>query len=79
MPASRPLVPGIYVPTLSFFNPDTSQTLDVETHKQHILWMAQEGIHGFLLQGSTAEAVSLSKEEKGQVMSILSKIYTSVK
>jgi dihydrodipicolinate synthase/N-acetylneuraminate lyase len=65
---SRPLVPGIYTPTLSFFNLDESQTLDVETHKEHILWMAREGISGFLLQGSTAEAVALSKEEKGQLI-----------
>jgi 4-hydroxy-2-oxoglutarate aldolase len=71
MSSIRPLVQGIYVPVLSFFNEDEDQTLDLETHKKHILWMAQSGVHGFLLQGSTAEAVALTPVERKLVRVLL--------
>jgi len=68
------LVRGVYVPVVTFFNEDEQQSLDLETHKQHILWMARAGVHGFLLQGSTAEAVALTPEEKVQLTSTTRKI-----
>ena len=63
----RKLVRGIYVPVATFFNSDEDQTLDIETHKEHILWIARAGVQGFLVHGSTGEAVSLTPEEKVQV------------
>lgn len=64
---SRPLVRGVYVPVVTFFNDDKEQSLDLESHKTHILWLARAGIHGFVVQGSTAEAVALNPIEKNQV------------
>ena len=58
---------GIYVPVLTFFKDDKEQTLDIETHKLHILWMARAGVNGFVLQGSTGEAVAIKREEKIEV------------
>ena len=74
--APRPLVPGVYVPIVTFFNEDDSQSIDIQTHKEHILYMARGGVHGFLCQGSTAEAVALSFEEKAQVR-VLTEIHPS--
>jgi len=64
---SRPLVDGIYVPVISIFHDDHDQSVDIPTYQKHILWMAQSGIHGFLIQGSTAETVSLTFEEKAKI------------
>ena len=69
--ATKTLVRGIYVPTITFFKDDEPQSLDLEAHKAHILWMAKAGIVGFLIQGSTAEAVALTNDEKNQVRSLL--------
>ena len=68
------LIRGIYVPVATFFHADEDQSLDIETHKEHILWMARAGVHGFLVHGSTGEAVSLTLEEKIQVCGRLPKI-----
>jgi len=70
----RKLVRGIYVPVATFFNADEDQTLEIETHKEHILWMARAGVQGFLVHGSTGEAVSLTPEEKIQLTSVTRKI-----
>ncbi|KAG8925913.1 hypothetical protein FRC02_009346 [Tulasnella sp. 418] len=59
----RPFVPGIYVPIITFFKDDEEQSLDLETHKEHIMFMARGGVHGLVCQGSTAEAVALTFEE----------------
>ncbi|KAF8333129.1 dihydrodipicolinate synthetase [Cantharellus anzutake] len=61
---------GIYVPTLTFFKDDQGQSLDIGTHKRHILWMARAGVHGFLLQGSTAEAVAINREERIELIKV---------
>jgi len=63
----HPLVDGIYVPVITIFHDDRAQSVDIPTYQEHILWMARAGIHGFLVQGSTAEAVSLTFEEKAEI------------
>ncbi|KAF9511031.1 hypothetical protein BS47DRAFT_1299428 [Hydnum rufescens UP504] len=70
----RKLVRGIYVPVATFFLPDEDQSLDLETHKEHILWIARAGVHGILVQGSTGEAVALTPEEKIQLTSTTRKV-----
>ncbi|KAG8925911.1 hypothetical protein FRC03_012339 [Tulasnella sp. 419] len=65
---ARTIVPGIYVPIITFFQDDEEQSLDIETHKEHILYMARGGVHGFVCQGSTAEAVALTFDERAQII-----------
>ena len=59
----RPLVPGIYVPTVCFFD---EQTEDVDTAAvaQHAVRLAQAGLAGITTQGSNGEAVHLTKDER---------------
>lgn len=64
---SRTLPRGVYVPVLTYFNDDAEQSLDLASHEAHILWLAKAGVHGFLVQGSTAEAVALTPTERNQV------------
>lgn len=58
------LPPGIYVPTVTFFKPTREQELDLETHVQHMTVLAEAGVAGVVLQGSTGEAVTLSRDER---------------
>jgi len=62
----RPLVPGVYVPTVCFFK-EISEDLDIPTIKKHAVRMAEAGVAGIATQGSNGEAVSLSHRERQQV------------
>jgi L-threo-3-deoxy-hexylosonate aldolase len=65
----RPLLPGIYAPTMTFFLPDTPQTLDIPTIKSHSIRLARAGLVGLVTMGSNGEAVHLSPTEKSLVTS----------
>ena len=63
---SKPLVPGVYVPTLTFFHPIT-EDLDLLTIASHAVRLAQAGVAGIATQGSNGEAVHLSHTERKTV------------
>ena len=65
---ARPLKPGVYVPTLAFFDPMT-EDLDLETIKRHAIRLAQAGITGITTQGSNGEAVHLDHKERRLITS----------
>ncbi|CZT52467.1 related to dihydrodipicolinate synthase [Rhynchosporium secalis] len=62
MSTARPLVPGIYAPTMTFFTPD--EDLDIPTIKKHAIRLAQAGLVGLVTMGSNGEAVHLSPAER---------------
>lgn len=64
---ARDLVPGIFTPTLSFF--DEAGELDLAACEKHALRLAGAGVKGLVLQGSTGEAFSLTREERKSVVS----------
>ena len=64
----RALVPGIYVPTVAFFNP-ASDDVDVETVASHAVRLAKAGVAGITTQGSNGEAVHLSHKERNLITS----------
>ena len=61
--AHRPLVPGVYVPTLAFFHKST-EDLDLSTISRHTVRLAEAGVTGFTTQGSNGEAVHLTHRER---------------
>ena len=62
-PASRrPLLPGIYAPTLTFFT-DTEE-LDLPTIERHTIRLARAGLKGLVTMGSNGEAIHLTGAEK---------------
>jgi L-threo-3-deoxy-hexylosonate aldolase len=61
--ACRPLIPGIWAPTMTFFDPDT-EDLDILSIKRHAVRLAKAGLVGLVTMGSNGEAVHLSREEK---------------
>lgn len=60
------LLPGFYVPTVAFFDPQTEK-VDLDTTKKHALRLAQSGVTGLVTHGSNGEAVHLSHEERMQI------------
>ncbi|KAF7515124.1 hypothetical protein G7054_g14748 [Neopestalotiopsis clavispora] len=65
---ARPLVPGVYVPTVCFFDPET-EDVDTKQVAQHAVRLARAGVAGLATQGSNGEAVHLSREERCLVTS----------
>ena len=62
----NPLLPGIYSPVMTFFDPAT-EDLDVPTIRKHVVRLANAGLAGIITMGSNGEAVHLSREEKATV------------
>ncbi len=62
----RPLLPGVYVPTLAFFDLIT-EDLDLTTTAQHAVRLARAGVAGLATQGSNGEAVHLTALERNAV------------
>ncbi|KAI1106589.1 dihydrodipicolinate synthetase [Jackrogersella minutella] len=60
---TRPLAPGVYVPTMCFFNQET-EDIDIDTIARHAVRLAEAGVTGLATQGSNGEAVHLSHAER---------------
>ncbi|MCJ1351485.1 MAG: hypothetical protein MMC33_001469 [Icmadophila ericetorum] len=58
-----PLRPGIYCPTMTFFDPET-EDLDLSTIRKHAVRLAKAGLVGLITMGSNGEAVHLSQDER---------------
>ncbi|EFQ97968.1 dihydrodipicolinate synthase 2 [Nannizzia gypsea CBS 118893] len=65
-PTRRPLQPGVYVPTMTFFDPATEE-LDIPTIRAHSVRLAKAGVAGLITMGSNGEAVHLSRAERALV------------
>ncbi|WVR05730.1 hypothetical protein IAU60_002755 [Kwoniella sp. DSM 27419] len=76
--APKTLPAGIYCPTVTFFQPTAEQELDVDTHVKHMEFLARSGIAGVVVQGSTAEAVTLDHEERKTLIRTAKEAFRSV-
>ena len=59
---TRRLLPGVYVPTVAFF--DSNEDVDIATTEKHAARLAKTGIAGIVTHGSNGEAVHLDREER---------------
>lgn len=55
---------GIYAPVLSFFHDSVDEAIDVSTAAQHVIRLANAGLAGVVLHGSTGEPVHLTPTER---------------
>ncbi|PYH33506.1 dihydrodipicolinate synthase family protein [Aspergillus neoniger CBS 115656] len=62
-----PLRPGVYAPTMTFFDPSTEE-LDVPTIRKHAVRLAKAGLVGLVCMGSNGEAVHLTRAERKTVI-----------
>lgn len=58
----RELTPGVYVPTVAFF--DADEEVDIASTEKHAARLAKTGISGIITHGSNGEAVHLDREER---------------
>jgi len=68
----RKLEPGVYVPTVCFFDEKT-EDLDTETIAKHAVRLAKAGLKGITTQGSNGEAVHLTHSERKTVTEVTRK------
>ncbi len=67
--------PGVFVPVPTFFRPASEggpglqAKVDVEAQIKHSVYLAQNGITGLVLLGSTGEAIHLTKSERFELVS----------
>jgi len=61
-----PLRPGIYAPTMTFFDPET-EDLDLPAVRKHSVRLAEAGLVGLVTMGSNGEAVHLNRSERNLV------------
>jgi len=59
---SKPLRPGVYVPTVAFFK--DNEDLDLVAVGKHAVRLARAGVAGLATQGSNGEAVHLTHHER---------------
>ncbi|CAM1502716.1 Fc.00g074920.m01.CDS01 [Cosmosporella sp. VM-42] len=60
--------PGIHVPCLTWFGSDASQEIDWDVQKKHIEFLITSGLDGIVIAGTNGEAVTLTSEEKSQLL-----------
>ena len=63
----RALPPGIYCPSITFYQPTRAQDLDLDVYRRHIANLESSGISGVVILGSNGEAVMLDREERKTV------------
>ena len=69
---ARPLLappPGIYVPAVTFFDPD-KDTLLVEQQAQYYSYLARTGLTGLVILGTNAETFLLTREERATLLQL---------
>ncbi|KAL6711671.1 hypothetical protein ACN47E_004605 [Coniothyrium glycines] len=64
---------GVFVPVPTFFHPQAESSslqaaVDVETQTQHAVFLANNGVRGLVLLGSTGEAIHMSRQERIDVV-----------
>ncbi|EON99924.1 putative dihydrodipicolinate synthase protein [Phaeoacremonium minimum UCRPA7] len=59
--------PGVYVPMLAFFTPDTTK-IDVTTTQRHAIRLANAGVAGLVVHGSNGEAAHLTHPERTTII-----------
>ena len=75
MSSVTPPPPGVFVPVPTFFHPAAASTsaelqarLDMPSQVKHSIFLAERGITGLVLLGSTGEAVHLSRAERRDLL-----------
>ncbi|KAL1902332.1 hypothetical protein Sste5346_001308 [Sporothrix stenoceras] len=66
--AAKAFPPGIHVPSLTWFRDTDAQEIDWDVQRAHFQFLATSGLHGVVIAGTNGEAVTLSPEEKTQLV-----------
>ncbi|KAH9429555.1 hypothetical protein MCOR02_009289 [Pyricularia oryzae] len=64
----KPFPHGIHVPSLTWFQDTPAQEIDWAVQKKHFEFLVRSGLHGIVIAGTNGEAVTLSAQEKRQLV-----------
>jgi 4-hydroxy-tetrahydrodipicolinate synthase len=66
-----PVLQGVYVANVTPFLDDPDRSLDVAAYRQHVAWLAEQGVTGVVPFGTNGEGPSVSTSEKTGVVEAL--------
>lgn len=66
--SNAPALQGIHVPSLTFFTSSPRQEIDWPTQTKHLNFLITSGVHGVVLAGTNGEAITLSRNEKAELV-----------
>lgn len=75
--AKKAFPPGIHVPSLTWFEGTQEQDIDWAVQKRHFEFLVKSGLHGIVIAGTNGEAVTLSADEKRQLVIAAREIATA--
>lgn len=75
---SNPIPPGVYCPVVSLYKPTPRQEVDLEATYKYFKFLVLGGVTGLVLQGTTAEAVLLSAEERVEITKVAKRVVTDL-
>ncbi|KAI5468063.1 hypothetical protein BGZ63DRAFT_345710 [Mariannaea sp. PMI_226] len=75
---SKAYPPGVHVPSLTWFRDDATQSIDWNLQKQHLEFLISSGLDGIVIAGTNGEAVTLSADEKRQLIQMTREIAAQV-
>lgn len=62
--ATPAVPPGVWCPVISLYKSTKRQEIDLDASYKYFTHLIRGGVHGLVLQGSTAEAALLSPQER---------------
>ncbi|OAQ64702.1 dihydrodipicolinate synthetase family protein [Pochonia chlamydosporia 170] len=69
---------GIHVPCLTWFLDNVTQDIDWNLQRRHIQFLIQSGVDGVVIAGTNGEAVTLSRDEKSQLVQMTRQVATEL-
>lgn len=65
---------GIYCPTITFFENDGTQEIDLAAQEEHIRFLISSKVHGITVHGTTGEAPMLSHSERNTILNLVAQL-----
>lgn len=65
---------GVWCPVISLYKNTPRQEIDLDATQQYFSHILRGGVNGLVLQGSTAEAALLSREERISIIEVARKV-----
>lgn len=65
---------GVWCPVVSIYKTTPAQEIDLEASYNYFSFLVRGGVNGLVIQGSTAEAALLSREEKIEILNVARKV-----
>lgn len=64
----------VYCPTVTFFQNDRTQDIDLPAQEEHIRFLLVGNIHGITVHGTTGEAPMLSHSERNTILKLVARV-----